>query len=252
MRRTFREPVYSQLDLRHILRTLATLQSRIGERFPGSGLEKVAAELYRIGEETGPILERAARPHWPLRAAVIVVAFGIVGLTAGLIWYFGSLSFDVDGIGDMLQALESAAQDLIFFSVALYFLFTLESRLKRRVALRELHRLRSVVHIVDMHQLTKDPEHLLSPHLRTPSSPEQRFTRFELARYLDYCTELLSLSSKLAAVHVQHLNDAVVLNAVNDVETLAANLSSKIWQKIVILDTVVERGENRTELPMRR
>jgi hypothetical protein len=214
-------------------------------------LEKVAAELYRIGEETGPILERAARPHWPLRAAVIVVALGIVGLTAGLIWYFGSLSFDVDGVGDMLQALESAAQDLIFFSVALYFLFTLESRLKRRVALRELHRLRSVVHIVDMHQLTKDPEHLLSAHPRTPSSPKQRLTRFELARYLDYCTELLSLSSKLAAVHVQHLNDAVVLNAVNDVETLAANLSSKIWQKIVILDTVVERGDDLTEIPVR-
>lgn len=239
--------MYSQLDLKHILNTLATLQSRIGERFPGSGLARVAAELYRVGEETGPIVAWVARPHWPLRAAVVLVTLGIVGLAGALIWYFGSLSFDVDGIGDMLQALESAAQDLIFFSVALYFLFTLESRLKRRVALRELHRLRSIVHIVDMHQLTKDPEHLLSPHLRTPSSPEQRFTRFELARYLDYCTELLSLSSKLAAVHVQHLNDVVVLNAVNDVETLAANLSSKIWQKIVILDTVVDRND-RAEL----
>lgn len=236
--------MYSQLDLKHILNTLATLQSRIGERFPGSGLARVAAELYRVGEETGPIVERAARPHWPLRAAVGLVTLGIVGLAGALIWYFGTLSFDVDGIGDMLQAFESAAQDLIFFSVALYFLFTLESRLKRRVALRELHRLRSIVHIVDMHQLTKDPEHLLSPHLRTPSSPEQRFTRFELARYLDYCTELLSLSSKLAAVHIQHLNDVVVLNAVNDVETLAANLSSKIWQKIVILDTVVDRNDS--------
>lgn len=244
--------MYSQLDLKHILRTLATLQSRIGERFPESGLAKVAAELYHIGEETGPILERAARPHWPLRVAISLVTFGVAALAVALVWYFGSLSFEVDGVGDMLQALESAAQDLIFFSVALYFLFTLESRVKRRVALRELHRLRSIVHIVDMHQLTKDPEHLLSPHLRTPSSPEQRFTRFELARYLDYCTELLSLSSKLAAVHVQHLNDAVVLNAVNDVETLAANLSSKIWQKIVILDTVVERNENATKLPIRR
>lgn len=223
---------------------MGTLQSRIGERFPGSGLEKVAAELYRIGQETGPIIERAARPHWPLRVAVALVAIAMVGLTAGLVWYLGSLSFDVDGVGDILQAIESAAQDLIFFSVAMYFMFTLESRLKRRVALRELHRLRSIVHIVDMHQLTKDPEHLLSPHLRTASSPRQRFTRFELARYLDYCTELLSLSSKLAAVHVQHLNDAVVLNAVNDVETLAANLSSKIWQKIVILDTVADRSDS--------
>ena len=243
--------MYSQLDLKQILATIGTLQRRIEERFPGSGLGKVAAELHRIGVETGPILERAARPHWPLRAAIIVVTLGIIGLAAGLLWYFGSLSFDVDGVGDMLQALESAAQDVIFFSVALYFLFTLESRMKRRVALRELHRLRSIVHIVDMHQLTKDPEHLLSPHLRTASSPEQRFTRFELSRYLDYCTELLSLSSKLAAVHVQHLNDAVVLSAVNDVETLAANLSSKIWQKIVILDTVVERRDDATARPLR-
>jgi hypothetical protein len=138
---------------------------------------------------------------------------------------------------------------MIFFSVALFFFFSLETRFKRRLALRELHRLRSIVHIVDMHQLTKDPEHLLSPLEKTPSSPVRHFTRFELARYLDYCTELLSLSSKLAALHVQHLNDPVVLNAVNDVETLAANLSSKIWQKIVILDTVVDSGEPRSSHP---
>jgi hypothetical protein len=30
----------------------------------------------------------------------------------------------------------------------------------------------------------------------------------------------------------------VVLDAVNDIEVLAANLSNKIWQKIDILDTV--------------
>lgn len=232
---------YSQLDLGHIRATIATLHSRIGERFPGSGLQNVAAELQRVGEEMGPILDRAARPHWPLRIAVGVVTLAFAILAGSLIWFIGRLSFDMNGIGELLQSVESAAQDVIFLSFALYFLFTLESRLKRRVALRELHRLRSIVHIVDMHQLTKDPEHLLSPHLRTASSPEQAFTRFELARYLDYCTELLSLSSKLAALHVQHVNDPVVLNAVNDVETLAGSLSSKIWQKIVILDTMVER-----------
>jgi hypothetical protein len=89
-----------------------------------------------------------------------------------------------------------------------------------------------------MHQLTKDPEHLLAPAMRTPSSPERQFTRFELSRYLDYCTELLSLSSKLAALHAQCVNDPVVLDAVNDIEVLASNLSNKIWQKIVILDTM--------------
>ena len=68
-------------------------------------------------------------------------------------------------------------------------------------------------------------------------------TRFELARYLDYCSELLALISKLAALHVQYLHDPVVLNAVNDIETLAASLSGKIWQKIMILDLALpEQG----------
>jgi hypothetical protein len=31
----------------------------------------------------------------------------------------------------------------------------------------------------------------------------------------------------------------VVLDAVNDIEVLAANLSNKMWQKIVILDTAL-------------
>jgi hypothetical protein len=145
----------------------------------------------------------------------------------------------VEGIGSLLQVAESAAQDLIFLGVAIYFLFTLEARLHRRVSLQALHRLRTIVHIVDMHQLTKDPEHLLSPGMETASSPERRMTRFELSRYLDYCSELLSLSSKLAALHAQYLNDPVVLDAVNDIEVLASNLSSKIWQKIVILDAMV-------------
>lgn len=239
--------MYSELNLAQIQLTLVNLRSRIGERFPDSGLEKVAAELCTIGEQTGPIIERARRPHWPVRTLVGAIVLVIVVLVGGLVWFVASQPFDLDGMGDLLQVLESAAQDLIFLSIALYFLFTIEGRLKRRTALRELHRLRSVVHIVDMHQLTKDPEHLLSPHLRTASSPQQTLNRFELSRYLDYCTELLSLSSKLAALHVQHVNDPVVLEAVNDVETLAANLSSKIWQKIVILDTVLDRAPMVTE-----
>lgn len=43
------------------------------------------------------------------------------------------------------------------------------------------------------------------------------------------------MTSKLAALHAQHLNDAVVLGAVNDIEALTADLSRKIWQKISIL-----------------
>jgi len=92
-----------------------------------------------------------------------------------------------------------------------------------------------------MHQLTKDPQNVLSGR-DTTSSPARTLEPYQLARYLDYCSELLSLSSKLAALHVQYVNDPVVLDAVNDIETLAASLSNKIWQKIMILDRVGDDG----------
>ena len=57
----------------------------------------------------------------------------------------------------------------------------------------------------------------------------------ELGRYLDYCSELLSLASKVAALYMERLNDPVVLAAVNEIETLAGGLSNKIWQKITLL-----------------
>ena len=47
---------------------------------------------------------------------------------------------------------------------------------------------------------------------------------------------MLSLTSKLAAVYAQNLPDPVVIDAVNEIESLTTNLSQKIWQKITILD----------------
>jgi MoxR-like ATPase len=88
-----------------------------------------------------------------------------------------------------------------------------------------------------MHQLTKDPSIVVATGAPTPSSPTRTMNRFELSRYLDYCSEMLSLISKLAALYAQNLPDPIIVEAVNDIERLTTNLSSKIWQKITILDT---------------
>lgn len=228
--------MYYELRLENIVETAERLQLRITERFPGSGLSEIAAELVRIARETGPVLTQMRRPHRLVQIAVVLVAVLLIGIPVFLIVGSGLPALEVDGLGGLIQVIESAIQDVVFISIALYFLLTLEIRLDRRVSIRELQRLRNIVHIIDMHQLTKDPEHLISTGMTTPSSPERRLNHFEMSRYLDYCTELLSLSSKVAAVHVQSVNDPVVLSAVNDIENLAANLSNKIWQKIVIID----------------
>ncbi len=140
------------------------------------------------------------------------------------------------GFADAVQGLEAATNEIILLSLLLLFLVSLENRFKRRTTLRMLHRLRSLAHVVDMHQLTKDPDSVLRSTTPTIVSPERTLSEAQLARYLDYCSELLALISKLAALLAQHQQDAVVLSAVNDVETLTSGLSRKIWQKITILD----------------
>jgi len=234
--------VYRALEPEAILSTCERLGARISERFPGSGLSKVGAELLLLARESIFDLERLRKPNWPVRIGVAVMALVVIAAALGL-------AASIRGIDpnfrlfELLQAVESAVNDIVFIGIAVYFLLTLERRIKRRAALRSLHRLRSVAHVIDMHQLTKDPERLLSPAMATPSSPQRTMTRFELARYLDYCSELLSITSKLAALYLQHLDDAQVLNSVNDIQTLTGGLSAKIWQKIVIIDTIAMRAE---------
>jgi hypothetical protein len=129
--------------------------------------------------------------------------------------------------------------DLVFVGAAIFFLVTWEGRRKRARALKALHQLRSMAHIVDMHQLTKDPERVVRTGPGTPSSPKLQMTSFELTRYLDYCSETLSVISKVAALYVQDFNDPVTMAGVNEVENLTAGLSRKIWQKIMILDRII-------------
>ena len=57
----------------------------------------------------------------------------------------------------------------------------------------------------------------------------------DLARYLDYCSEMLSLTGKVAALYVQNFEDGVALQAVNEIEDLTTGLSRKIWQKLTIV-----------------
>jgi hypothetical protein len=234
--------MYRALNSEAIVATCATLRNRITERFPGSSLSRVSIDLLAVAKESAARIDRLRRPHWPIRIAVFLGLFVILGATAGLIL---SMPFhtSVAGISELLQGLEAAINDLVFIGVAILFLVTVENRFKRRAALRALHELRSIAHVIDMHQLTKDPEHLLSPTMATASSPKREMTRFGLARYLDYCSEMLSIISKVAALYVQDLDDPVVLTTVNDIQSLATGLSAKIWQKIVILDTVALRSD---------
>ena len=233
---------YRALDADAIVATCARLSTRIHERFPESGLSKVGQEVLAVADDTIEGIQHIRRPNWPIRIGVALALLSMVAVTVILAASANAPTSRLEWFA-LLPIIESAINDVIFLGIAVFFLTTLEARLKRRKALRALHQLRSLAHVIDMHQLTKDPEQLLSPTMNTASSPQRNLSRFELARYLDYCTEMLAIISKISALYVQYLDDAQVLGAVNDIQSLTTGLSSNIWQKIVLIDNVRTRTE---------
>lgn len=230
---------YRQLDGEKTIKTLRTLENRISERFEDSSLSSVAGELCEVAGESRTKIKWIERPHFGLRAAIVgVILAGLALIGFGIADLMSSADDNI-GVADKLGLIDSALNEVILIGAALLFLFSLEVRIKRTRALQVLHDLRAMAHVIDMHQLTKDPSQILNDKVvRTKSSPKRVLTPYLLTRYLDYCSEMLSLIGKIAALYAQSLPDPVVVAAVNDIETLTNGLSRKIWQKIVMLDDV--------------
>lgn len=224
-----------QLETERIIATVAALRARIEERFPGSGLGRIAEQLLRIAEVTAARVVWVQRPLVWLRVVAWVVVLALVAVVYGLVLRVRPSAGGI-GLSEFLQALEAGLNDAVLIGAAIWFLLTVEGRIKRRRALGFLRELRALAHIVDMHQLTKDPDTLVQDGPSTASSPQRSMTRYELSRYLDYCSEMLALNSKLAALYAQNLDDPVVLAAVDEVEMLTGGLSNKVWHKLVVLN----------------
>ncbi|HTQ14570.1 MAG TPA: hypothetical protein VMH86_11905 [Rhizomicrobium sp.] len=235
--------VSHELDGAKIEETAARLAARVGERFPGSGLAAMCADLVKVAAATREPALRTARPNIGLRAmaAAVVAAVLALALYVTRLLDWSSLAGKAN-VYNFMQGIDAAVNLLILTAGGIWFFVTLEARIKRRHVQRALFELRSYAHVIDMRQLTKDPTVILSPGSATSSSPRRGMTRFELTRYLEYCAEMLSLLAKLAALHAGATTDAEILAAVNEVEQLTNNLGRKIWQKIMILGQLDERA----------
>lgn len=230
--------MYRNLNADLIVQTCRENHERIAGRFAGSGLSKVAAELLAVSEQAAELSAWLAKPHIPLRALAGLGIAAVFVIVAGVALNI-KVQFTITSLADFLQSSEAAINEVVFLGIAIFFFFTLEARLKRRRALRAIHELRSIAHIIDMHQLTKDPERIAGGPAQETGTAKRPQNPAELIRYLDYCSDLLALISKIAALYVQNFDDPVTLAAVNEVETLTNGLSRKIWQKIMIFDRIL-------------
>jgi hypothetical protein len=226
---------YRTLDAAKVIATQTRLIHRVAERFPGSGLDKVAREVLDVAQEASTRVERIGSANWPLRGLIALLLLS----GAGLVLATYSIGWRLSASNDLLSALQGVDAGIHLLAVAgaiVFFLTTYDAKLARDKALAALHELRSLVHVIDMHQLTKDPSALAGP--RTSASPDRPMSPFEIKRYLDYCSEMVSICGKIAALYAQGVRDPIVVDAVSDVERLTTGISQKIWQKIAVLEAV--------------
>jgi hypothetical protein len=238
--------MFRSLDADNIIKTAEQLTKRIAERFPASSLRKVSESLLAEAKEAEQTARWLAKPILSVRIAAAAIILAMFTLAATTLLILNSRVELFSSVADFLQGVDAGVNELILIGAATYFLLGWETRIKRKRALRAIHVLRSFAHIIDMHQLKKDPERLGAIKGNTPSSPPRMMTPFELTRYLDYCSEMLSIISKIAALYVQDFDDAVTLAAVDEVEDLTGSLSQKMWQKIMILDRMIPISTSNT------
>src|SRR5215467_11913928 len=233
-----------------VVETIEKLVARIFERFGECGLYRVCRQLHEIAKIDTRRAISIGRSYIWLRVlvfAAIAAGIAVLGWMLTLIDFTGAAA---DSVSSAAQGIEAAANLTILTGATILFLLKLEERLKRRHALAALHELRSIVHVIDMHQLTKDPSKFVV-RANTPSSPPLLLNEFQMTRYLDYCSEMLSLTSKVAVLFGQSLDDRAVGEVVSDIERVGAGLSQKIWQKIIILQELRKATDTAAASPER-
>ena len=230
----------TDLDAVHVVASAKRLRDRVVERFPEANLGRTADRLLVTAESTVARAEELARPNIPLRVTIVLLLAGLVLALAWGIYTLQPSETGVERIDDAVAFFQATIESLVFVGIGVIFLVTLERRWKRNRALKAIHELRVLAHLVDMHTLDKDPIYVGKGGPTTASSPKRTMSAFELNRYLDYCSEMLSLIGKIAALYGRDMDDPVALGAVDQVESVTTGLSRKIWQKLMLLDRDVK------------
>ena len=166
---------YEHLDVGSVVATADAVQARIAARFPERQLGAVAGAVRAAAARAAAAGERPPVRRLSRLVCALLAAAVVAGTLVALVIVVRDAVAAADGRAsfDWLPVIESAVNDVAFAGIATFFLLTVSQRMDRHAIIAELHGLRSLAHVIDMHQLTKDPEFLLSPGRQTPHSPRR-------------------------------------------------------------------------------
>lgn len=232
---------YRALDPGKLKGSIEKIANQVRIVFPDSGLSGLAGDMTLVTNETIELADEIRKPMWWVRGVAAVL------ILLALIWPlllapFLDFKETFTSLAEFLEATDAGLHMILVIGAGVIFLVSWEDRIKRNKALDSLSTLRSIAHIIDMHQINKDPgfEPIEDEDSRLVDDGKTVKNDSELAIYLDFCSDMLSVIGKLGAYHLQYYQDRVVLEAVNEIESLSNGLSRKLWQKIMVINHMAE------------
>ena len=218
-----------RLDPAKIILTAEHLARRVSDRFPESNLAGLAANLAEIARVTDERARRARRPNRFVRGAGLLAgALGVLALGHIVDHIHTRLINDhleFGTISDLFQAADAAFNLLVALAGALWFLVTLEARVKRKQALAHIGELLEFIQLIDVTQLYYTPE-----MYKSNASPDSTPPRFDHT-YLLLCNEMLGLIANLAPLYTRGNMDDSVWRATSDVVMLANAIEGRLFSK---------------------
>ncbi len=133
-------------------------------------------------------------------------------------WDFGTIT-------EVFEAADAGSNLLILLAGALWFLITIENRIKRKKALMFIEELREFIHVIDVTQLYYTPAVYNPDHETARTSVSFDYT------YFLFCTQMLAAISNLAPLYTRGAANDSILRAASEVEGLANAITVKLLSK---------------------
>ena len=217
-----------------IYHSIIHLQNQIDLQFPDRGLSSTVQDLGNEAKAASDLSNKVGGSHtkaWFLNITVPILAF-IITLSAALYYLNVEDKEAFNGFDDI-----DGLINLIFLSVVIGVLIRQTVKLLRRTsAMKQLHRVRTLIHILDMKQQNKKS-------YGTSFTNQKALSTRDNILYLDDCSQAVVLAGKVAALLIEDYDDSLVIATVSEIDALCNGITNRIWLKIQVFQLTLPKAE---------
>ena len=213
-----------------IIERIETLSFRIHDRFPKSSLKEHSFLFRQFAKEFNDNIKSINKlSRWFKVWKILLIIVSVFLSSKLLLLLISQLSEPTNSEGS-IPILDACFNMSFLFFGFFFFLMRLDTWYTRKKISLLLIELKNFIHVADMHQINKDPNHSHDDYIISDNSPSKNLTKFELQRYLDYTSEFISLTSKLSCLILDKSHaDQEMISRVTEVVILCNGINQKIW-----------------------